>query len=51
MQLCGNFLLGKFGMRRTDLSFEMMAEPQRDITAERAAALLCACSTTHYLSK
>lgn len=51
MQLCGNFLLGKFAMRRTDLSFEMMAEPQRDITAERAAALLCACSATHYLSK
>ena len=30
-------------------SFEMMAEPQRDITAESAAARLAACDTVHYL--
>lgn len=28
----------------------MMAEPQRDITAERAASQLRQCSTTHYLA-
>ncbi len=30
-------------------SFELMAEPQRDITPEQAADRLRACPNTHYL--
>lgn len=43
------FLVGYVWVHRTDHSFEMLAEPQRDITAESAADRLRACDTTHYL--
>jgi len=31
--------------------FEMLGEPQRDLTAEQAAARIRDCDTTHYLAK
>ena len=32
-------------------SYEMLAEPQRDLTPEQAAAKLRACDEAHYLDK
>lgn len=32
-------------------SFEMLGEPQRDLTAEQAAVRVRESSTTHYLAK
>ena len=34
-----------------ELRYEMLAEPQRDLTAEQAAAGLRACDEVHYLDK
>jgi UDPglucose--hexose-1-phosphate uridylyltransferase len=31
------------------VGYEMLAEPQRDITPEQAAGMLRSCSSVHYL--
>ena len=33
------------------VGYELLAEPQRDLSAEEAAALLRSVPSTHYLSK
>ncbi|WFC98472.1 UDP-glucose--hexose-1-phosphate uridylyltransferase [Malassezia yamatoensis] len=43
-------LLRSATVRKFLVGFEMMAEPQRDITAEAAAARLRDCATTHYMA-
>ena len=40
--------VGSTDLKRTR-RFELMAEPQRDLTPEQAAVRLRACSQTHYL--
>jgi UDPglucose--hexose-1-phosphate uridylyltransferase len=42
-------LLRSATVKKFMVGFEMMAEPQRDITPEQAAARLQACSPVHYL--
>lgn len=44
-------LLRSAQIRKFMVGFEMLAEPQRDLTPERAAALLRATSDTHYRSR
>ncbi|MBK7687275.1 MAG: UDP-glucose--hexose-1-phosphate uridylyltransferase [Rhodocyclaceae bacterium] len=41
-------LLRSASVRKFMVGFEMLAEAQRDITAEQAASMLCATSTVHY---
>lgn len=42
-------LLRSATVRKFLVGFELMGEPQRDLTSEQAAARIRACSTTHYL--
>ncbi|PPQ63186.1 hypothetical protein CVT24_005731 [Panaeolus cyanescens] len=44
-------LLRSATVKKFLVGFELMAEPQRDLTAEQAAARLRACSETHYLDE
>jgi UDPglucose--hexose-1-phosphate uridylyltransferase len=44
-------LLRSATVRKFQVGYEMLASPQRDITAEFAASRLCELSETHYLSK
>ncbi|EPQ31669.1 uncharacterized protein PFL1_01002 [Pseudozyma flocculosa PF-1] len=44
-------LLRSASVRKFLVGFEMMAEPQRDLTAEQAAKRIRDCDTTHYLAK
>ncbi|KLO14862.1 galactose-1-phosphate uridylyltransferase [Schizopora paradoxa] len=43
-------LLRSASVRKFLVGFELMAEPQRDLTPEQGAARLRECSSTHYLS-
>jgi UDPglucose--hexose-1-phosphate uridylyltransferase len=44
-------LLRSATVRKFMVGYEMLAEPQRDLTAETAAARLRAVSNTHYRSR
>ncbi|OCH95251.1 galactose-1-phosphate uridyl transferase [Obba rivulosa] len=44
-------LLRSASVRKFLVGFEMMAEPQRDLTPEQAAARLRGCSEVHYLDR
>ncbi|HHZ78272.1 MAG TPA: UDP-glucose--hexose-1-phosphate uridylyltransferase [Candidatus Lambdaproteobacteria bacterium] len=44
-------LLRSAGVRKFMVGYEMLAEAQRDLTAEHAASLLRECSTKHYSEK
>jgi len=44
-------LLRSANVRKFLVGFEIMSEPQRDLTPEQAAARLRGCGTSHYLSK
>ncbi|EMD38707.1 hypothetical protein CERSUDRAFT_105281 [Gelatoporia subvermispora B] len=44
-------LLRSASVRKFLVGFELMAEPQRDLTPEQAAARLRACSEVHYLDR
>ncbi len=44
-------LLRSASIKKFMVGYEMLAEAQRDITAEQAAERLRACSTTHYLEE
>jgi galactose-1-phosphate uridylyltransferase len=51
---CANFWQGELHHKWSTqanviVSFEVMAEPQRDLTAEQAAKRLRNCSEVHYL--
>ncbi|KAF6764953.1 galactose-1-phosphate uridyl transferase [Ephemerocybe angulata] len=43
-------LLRSSTVRKFLVGYELMSEPQRDLTPEQAAARLCACSDVHYLN-
>ncbi len=43
-------LLRSASVRKFLVGFEMMAEPQRDLTAEQAAKRIRECDNTHYLA-
>jgi UDPglucose--hexose-1-phosphate uridylyltransferase len=42
-------LLRSQTVKKHMVGYELLAMPQRDLTAEMAADLLCGLSTTHYL--
>jgi UDPglucose--hexose-1-phosphate uridylyltransferase len=44
-------LLRNANVRKFLVGFELMSEPQRDLTPEQAAEKLRGCDTIHYLSK
>jgi UDPglucose--hexose-1-phosphate uridylyltransferase len=44
-------LLRSASVRKFLVGFEIMSEPQRDLTPEQAAARLRGCDTVHHLSK
>ena len=46
-----DFLQLLLGMLRFESRYEMLAEPQRDLTAEQAASRLRACDEEHYLDR
>ena len=46
-----DFLQLLLGMLRFEYRYEMLAEPQRDLTAEQAATRLRACDEEHYLDR
>ena len=53
-QLHGHFyppLLRSASIRKFMVGYELLAEPQRDLTAEEAAGMLRAVPATHYLER